>query len=253
MRRVKRMIAAAVTAAVRELQGAARENDIQRDFEEKSRLLVDGGRFRCSWDERLLIVDDATEMTSFDAHYLYHTAWAARVLAQTMPEKHIDISSCLRFVSLVSAFVPIDFYDYRPPHLTLGNLSVAAVNITELPFEDASITSLSCMHVVEHVGLERYGDPFNPQGDLQAMSELQRVLAPGGQLLFVVPVGRVARIVYNAHRIYAYSQIKEAFGELDLMSFAYIDDAGTYYADVPPSVTEASHYGCGCFYFVRSA
>ena len=36
------------------------------------------------------------------------------------------------------------------------------------------------MHVVEHIGLERYGDPFDSQGDLKPMRQLERVLAPQG-------------------------------------------------------------------------
>ncbi len=33
------------------------------------------------------------------------------------------------------------------------------------------------MHVVEHVGLGRYGDPLDPDGDLKAIAELKRVTA----------------------------------------------------------------------------
>jgi hypothetical protein len=36
------------------------------------------------------------------------------------------------------------------------------------------------MHVVEHIGLGRYGEPMDEQGDLKAIEELKRVLAPGG-------------------------------------------------------------------------
>jgi hypothetical protein len=49
------------------------------------------------------------ENTSFDAQYVFHTAWAARILANIRPEKHVDIASSLYFNTLVSAFVPIDF------------------------------------------------------------------------------------------------------------------------------------------------
>ena len=79
------------------------------------------------------------------------------------------------------------------------------------------------MHVVEHVGLGRYGDPLDPDGDLKAMAELQRVLAAGGSLLFVVPVGK-PKIMFNAHRIYSYEQILSYFNELELKQFALIPD-----------------------------
>jgi hypothetical protein len=36
------------------------------------------------------------------------------------------------------------------------------------------------MHVVEHIGLGRYGDPIDPDGDLKAISELKRVVQKRG-------------------------------------------------------------------------
>ena len=49
------------------------------------------------------------------------------------------------------------------------------------------------MHVIEHIGLGRYGDKFDYDGDLKAIKELKRVLAVGGNLLFVVPIGKEAK------------------------------------------------------------
>jgi uncharacterized protein YciI len=53
----------------------------------------------------------------------------------------------------------------------------------------------------EHDGLGRYGDPIDPNGDLQAMVEMESVLSEGGVLLLAVPVASEA-LVWNAHRIY---------------------------------------------------
>ena len=52
------------------------------------------------------------------------------------------------------------------------------------------------MHVIEHIGLGRYGDEMDPDGDLKAIDELKRVLSRKGDLLFVVPVGK-PKIMYN--------------------------------------------------------
>jgi hypothetical protein len=211
-------------------------------------------RFELKWKGRFPCLEDQTEVTRFDRHYIYHTAWAARMLAQLRPDIHIDISSSLYFCSIVSAFMPVRFYDYRPVALRLNNLSSELADIMALPFSEKSIQSLSCMHVVEHIGLGRYGDPLDPDGDLKAIAELQRVVAVGGNLLFVVPIGR-PRVMFNAHRIYAYRQIIELFSEFKMMKFSLIPDDPKD-GDLVPSPSEelvaAQNYGCGCFYFKRT-
>lgn len=205
-------------------------------------------RFPLRWSDRWPCLNDHTANTGFDRHYVYHTAWAARLIAANAPERHVDISSCLRFVTLVSAFVPMDFYDYRPADLSLDGLNARSADITNLPFENESIGSLSCMHVVEHIGLGRYGDQLDAKGDLKAIGELNRVLAPGGDLYFVVPVG-ASRIQYNAHRIYAFNQITELFDELELKEFALIPDSGGLISNASSAQADAQQYGCGCFWF----
>ena len=141
---------------------------------------------------------------------------------ETKPTKHIDISSSLYFSSIVSAFIPIDFYDYRPANINLSNLNSKKGDLLSLPFADNSIQSISCMHTVEHVGLGRYGDPIDPDGDLKAIKESKRVTAKNGSLLFVVPIGGTSKIEFNAHRIYSYNQVISYFEEFELREFSLI-------------------------------
>jgi len=212
-----------------------------------------GSRFPVRWEDRKAFLDDKTDSTSFDTHYVYHCAWAARVLAKTRPKSHVDISSSLNFSTIVSAFVPVRFYDFRPPRLILPGLEVQRADLCALPLPTASIQSLSCMHVVEHIGLGRYGDPLDPDGDLKAIAELKRVMASGGSLLFVVPVGK-PKLVFNGHRIYSHRQIREYFGGLDLKQFVLIPDnaaeTGILY-DPTEERADAQRYGCGCFWFQK--
>jgi SAM-dependent methyltransferase len=224
-----------------------------REFLKFRSLSVKGQRFPLLWKDRLPCLGDNTGATGFDRHYVYHPAWAARVLARTRPAEHVDISSTLHFCSIVSAFVPVSFYDYRPADLKLGGLASGQADLSALPFADRSVRSLSCMHVVEHVGLGRYGDPLDPEGDLKAVAELRRVLAPGGDLLFVVPIGR-PKIMFNAHRIYSYEQVLSYFSGLELKEFALVPDdprdGGLIY-DATQEQADRQTYGCGCFWFSR--
>jgi SAM-dependent methyltransferase len=212
-------------------------------------------RLKIQWKDRYPCLNDRTETTPFDAHYIYHPAWAARILARQSPKYHVDISSTLNFCTIVSAFIPVKFYDYRPANLHLSNLESKSVNLIDLPFEDKSIDSLSCMHTVEHIGLGRYGDALDPDGDLKAINELIRVLAFGGDLLFVVPIGK-PRIMFNAHRIYSYDQICNLFKELELKEFILIpDNAGESGIIMNASKEKVNNqiYGCGCFWFKRGS
>jgi hypothetical protein len=211
-------------------------------------------RFDIKWKNRKAILSEKTITTEFDRHYVYHTSWAARCLAETKPDKHIDISSSLFFSGICSSFINIEFYDYRPANLILSNLYCGSANLTKLHFKDNSIQSLSCMHTVEHIGLGRYGDEINPNGDLEAIAELQRVLAPNGNLFFVVPVGKPT-IMFNAHRIYSYNQIISYFKNLSLVKFTLIgqnfSDGGL--VDNPSEeLLNSQTYGCGCFWFKKA-
>ena len=193
---------------------------------------------------------DKITNTPFDHHYTYHPAWAARILAQTRPAYHVDISSILSFSTIVSAFVPVKFYDYRPAKLNLHNLESGFADLKQLSFPDNSIPSLSCMHTIEHIGLGRYGDEIDPQGDIKSINELKRVLQPGGDLLFVTPVGK-SKIEFNAHRIYSFEQIVEYFSPLILKEFSLIPDAGGLLPNADPALVKEQQYGCGCFWFKK--
>jgi len=225
-----------------------------KEYRKFKRLSKGGTReFEVLWQDRYPCLNDKTPSTGFDHHYVYHTAWAARVLAQMRPALHIDISSSLYFCSLVSAFIPVSFYDYRPANLKLSNLSSKAADLLALPFADCSIHSLSCMHVIEHIGLGRYGDSLDPDGDLKAIAELKRVVAQGGLLLFVVPIGK-PKIMFNAHRIYSYEQVANCFPEFELEEFALIPDnpkdGGLIY-NACKEMADKQIYGCGCFWFTK--
>jgi len=195
-------------------------------------------------------LNDNTNFTSFDRHYIYHPAWAARIIAALNPVVHYDISSTLNFCTMVSAFVPVNFYDYRPAKLNLSNLQSAQIDLIKLHFETNSIQSLSCMHTIEHIGLGRYGDNIDTEGDKKAINELKRVTAIGGNLLIVVPVGR-PRIMFNAHRIYSYNDVIKYFAGFELINFSLVPDEKEigFIENATKEQSDKQFYGCGCFWF----
>lgn len=187
-----------------------------------------------------------------DSHYVIQAHWATSRLLATSPPSHVDVASHLEFAASVAALLPVTYVDLRQPALRLPGFEARAGTLASLPFEDGSLTSVSCLHVIEHVGLGRYGDPIDPHGLVEAASELTRVLAIGGRLLVSVPVGR-PRTEFNAHRILSPKKVAATFASLRLRSFALVDDEGTYHESVEldhPWV-DRLEYGCGMFEFER--
>lgn len=213
-------------------------------------------RFTLNKKDVKLFPNDATKQTDFDRHYIYHPAWAMRIINASKPAVHIDISSTLHFCSMLSAVVPVKFYDYRPAALVLSDLTCEAADLTALSFDDHSISSLSCMHTVEHIGLGRYGDPLDYDGDLKAMKELARVLAIDGNLLFVVPVANQSVIHFNGHRVYHPDAVTAVFKQagLTLKEFALIpEDAQDGGLVIQPDalLIAKQTYACGCFWYTK--
>jgi len=186
-----------------------------------------------------------------DFQYLYQAAWATYLLTKMRPIWHADVSSDLRFVSQLSALFPVTYIEYRPPRINLTNISTIHGSLTNLPFADHSIPSLSCLHVVEHIGLGRYGDPVDPQGYRHALHELQRTLAVGGYLFLSVPIGQ-PRTLFNAHRIFAPACMPSLLPELTLEEFSAVTTSGKFEQSSDPARHALEEYACGLYLFRRT-
>ena len=78
----------------------------------------------------------------------------------------------------------------------------APVDMNTLHTFDAAFSISS----FEHDGLGRYGDPINPNGDLEAMLKMKKVLKKGGLLYLSVPLG-MDKVVFNDCRIYGRNRL----------------------------------------------
>jgi SAM-dependent methyltransferase len=218
-------------------------------FKEQSGL---DGRFAPEQRDWFPFLSDNTSETGFDPHYVLHTSWAARMLAKTKPKVHISFGDSLYFVGIASAFTSVTFCDIRKSGLPFRDIEEHSTDLTTLPAEwTDTLQSVSCMHVLEHIGLGRYGDRLDASGDRKAAAELARVLAPGGQLLMVVPLEDPPRVCFNAHRLYSYSQVMDLFPELSLQEFTLITNEGQFFENADPVLLQGRKYSCGCFRFAK--
>jgi len=193
---------------------------------------------------------DQMPSSPYDPHYFFQDTWAARRIAEHAPASHVDVGSRVDLVGFLTAITQVTFVDIRPLKVEIEGLTSVEGSVLNLPFADFSIESVSCLHVAEHIGLGRYGDDLDPNGTLRAATELSRVLAPGGRLLFSGPVGHT-RTMFNAHRIQTPQETRAMFPELRLIEFAGVDDQGRFARQREMADLEGCEYGCGMFLFER--
>lgn len=197
-------------------------------------------------------LNDKKSTTNIDTHYFYQAIWAFKDIIASGTKSHIDIGSSVDFVGLLTTITDVTFIDIRPLELKLDRYTGKKGSILDLPFEDGSVSSISCLHVIEHIGLGRYGDPIDPDGTKKACQELQRIAAPGGNLYLSLPIGR-PRVCFNAHRVHTPKQILEYFLGLKLVAFSVVDDRGNFHNNVSiDNGWDTLEYGCGMFHYVRN-
>lgn len=165
-------------------------------------------------------------------------------------EFHVDVSSNIQFLTQLSAMLPVIQLEYRPPNINLPSCNRLSGNMLNLPLLGQSLKSVSCLHVVEHIGLGRYGDPLDKDGCWNALLELQRVVAPGGSLFLSVPVGKPL-VYFNANYVFNAVDIRETLSDLELAEFSYVDDDGNFFEGGNMEDTFAMKYALGLFHFKR--
>jgi SAM-dependent methyltransferase len=182
-------------------------------------------------------------------HYFYQDLWAAQWLFDAGMKEHVDVASRLDgFIAHLLLFCRVTYVDIRPIAINWENFNFRPGTITDLPFPRNSVPSLSSLHVIEHVGLGRYGDPIDPLGYVRAAEELIRVLKPGGTLLLGTPVGQEA-LYFDAHRVFDPQTIRDVFAVLDLVEFSVINDRNELLRHVSIDAGRPWSHGCGLYVF----
>ncbi len=191
---------------------------------------------------------DRTVTTPIDPVYFYQDTWLARKLAERRPREHVDVGSSAKAIAMIAQFIPVTMVDIRPVDLGVPGFTFLEGTLMALPFADGSISSLSSICVIEHIGLGRYGDPLDPDGTDKAARELARVLARGGDLYVTVPVAQESRVEFNAHRTFTREHVLALFPGLVLAEERYV-----YGREWGESYLPGRGFGTGLFHFMRKS
>ena len=97
-------------------------------------------------------------------------------------------------------YIPCDLspveYDFK------GNIKVEQIDITKIPYKENYFDVVICNHVLEHI-------PY----DIQAMTELYRVMKKGGWGILQVPIDYNRQKTYEDFTITAPKEREKAFGQ----------------------------------------
>ena len=208
------------------------------------------GAEKIKFSETYPILHEKTQTTAFDSHYFYQDIWAFKKVLKSGVSSHVDVGSRIDLVGFLTAITEVTFIDIRPLMADLDNFISKKGSILSMPYEDNSVQSLSCLHVTEHIGLGRYGDPLDPLGSKKGCRELARVLAQEGNLYFAMPIGK-PRLCFNGHRIHSPRQVLDYFSDLKLVELSGITDDVQFIKNIDISVLEESDFGCGLFHFTK--
>jgi SAM-dependent methyltransferase len=207
---------------------------------------------------RPILNERFAESGKMSGHYFHQDLLVARKIFENNPVRHIDIGSRVDgFVAHLAVFRKFEVLDIREQVSTVKNITFRKADLMKLP-EDLidCFDSVSSLHVIEHIGLGRYGDPINYYGHLKAIDNITKILHRGGKFYFSVPIGE-QRIEFNAHRVFSLGYL---LGILEqgfiVKSFSYVNDKWELFENIELDQFNIDknygcHYGCGIFELIK--
>ncbi|WP_170437347.1 DUF268 domain-containing protein [Ruegeria arenilitoris] len=221
----------------------------KRFHRDRATWLKQGGEITHSFP---IITDFSENAGQAKGHYFHQDLLVASLIHASKPTRHVDVGSRIDgFVAHVASFREIEVIDIRPlpptAHNNIRFLQMDLMNEAEVELAD----SISCLHAIEHFGLGRYGDPIAVDGHVKGISNLVKMLKPGGTLYISVPIGKGNEVHFNAHRVmdprYILDNL-EIKSEMNLKRFDYVDDKGDLHTNGTIEETIGRfRFGCGIY------
>jgi SAM-dependent methyltransferase len=188
-------------------------------------------------------------------HYFIQDLHVSSKIFINNPIKHVDIGSRIDgFVANVASFRQVEIFDIRIQKSIFDNILYKKADLMNTPAAEflEYADSLSCLHVIEHFGLGRYGDTIDINGHIIGLKNMYLILKKGGLFYFSTPIGP-QRIEFNAHRVFSISYLLNLFNDLyEIVEFSYINDKAVFFRDVilTDELIENNancKFGCGIF------
>lgn len=186
-------------------------------------------------------------------HYWFqdiHVATQVIDMAKGNPDHlHIDIGSRIEgfITSLISARVKLIFGEINLPKISFPNTQTTFIDLQKMtPDQLVGANSVSCLHVIEHLGLGKYGDAIDSQGHLKVIEDFHRVMPAGVPLFISFPTSSEPGITFNAGRdldpIQMLDKVRSVGFSIDDVAFVTSD----WKLEIDPSIDllKSERYGC---------
>ena len=190
--------------------------------------------------------------------YFWQDLYIARKIFHARPVRHVDVGSRFDgFVAHVASYREIEVIDIRPIQADVPGVRFRQMDMmSEKVAMEGYCDSLSCLHVLEHFGLGRYGDPLDLEGHVKGLRNLANLLQPMGRFYLSVPVG-IERIEFNANRVFCPEKMLNLAAKTGLLleSFGWIASDNPVVESIDPMADiqnlKKMHYALGIFVFTK--
>jgi len=146
----------------------------------------------------------------------FECSFAAHHISRLHPETILDIGSYRHFILGLLAHYSVTSIDVRSRRPMCSNETVITCDAKKILLPGNSFDVATSLCSIEHFGLGRYGDEFDPDADKKAFSEMIRVLKSNGRMIFSTSITRgQPYIAFNMHRVYSHEMLRALCANLE--------------------------------------
>jgi len=158
--------------------------------------------------------------------YFLQDLLVAQEVYRLSPRNHLDVGSRVDgFIAHVATTHKITFLDIRSLTNTVPNVTFLQGDI--LSFKSKVRYELvTSLHVLEHIGLGRYGDTLEPLGHIKAFEKLVEAADYDGKIWISFQVSEQTITQFNGQRLIGWLEPLDWAGKLGLKleKFYYLND-----------------------------